>query len=135
MIGPYKFRGQFILTNHWSIPFPGKIRVDQWSRKFFQSFPLHWHWSVDGSSQEIEKLPRNYQKNTPQNTMFVYWGIFRGVSEAVFRRIPQYILFVGGYFCMSWVFPILWLVEGFSTLLCLALSNKEVQNQNCKSCQ
>ena len=50
-IGPYEFRGKFIWTNHWSIPFPGEIRMDQWSWKFFQSFPLHWYWSMDGSSQ------------------------------------------------------------------------------------
>ena len=30
--------------------FPGDIHMDQWSRKFFKSFPLHWHWSMDGSS-------------------------------------------------------------------------------------
>ena len=24
-IGPYAFRGKFIWTNHWSIPFPGKF--------------------------------------------------------------------------------------------------------------
>ena len=30
-IGPYKFQGKFIWTNHWSIPFPGEIRMDQWS--------------------------------------------------------------------------------------------------------
>ena len=34
-IGPYKFWGKFIWTNHWSIPFPGEIRMDQWSWKFF----------------------------------------------------------------------------------------------------
>ena len=50
-IGPYQFRGKFIWTNHWSIPFPGDIRMDQWSWKFFKSFPLHWYWSMDGSSQ------------------------------------------------------------------------------------
>ena len=51
---------------HWSIPFsgeihmdqslvhtfPGEIRMDQWSWKFFKSFPLHWYWSMDGSSQD-----------------------------------------------------------------------------------
>ena len=50
-IGPYQFRGKLIWTNHWSIPFPGEIRMDQWSWKFFKSFPLHWYWSMDGSSQ------------------------------------------------------------------------------------
>ena len=30
-IGPYLFLGKFIWTNHWSIPFPGEIRMDQWS--------------------------------------------------------------------------------------------------------
>ena len=30
-IGPYLFMGKFIWTNHWSIPFPGEIRMDQWS--------------------------------------------------------------------------------------------------------
>ena len=25
--------------------------MDQWSRKFFKNFPLHWYWSMDGSSQ------------------------------------------------------------------------------------
>ena len=24
-IGPYQFRGKFVWTNHWSIPFPGKF--------------------------------------------------------------------------------------------------------------
>ena len=50
-IGPYEFQGKFIWTNHWSIPFPGEIRMDQWSWKFYKSFPLHWYWSMDGSSQ------------------------------------------------------------------------------------
>ena len=30
-IGPYELRGKFIWTNHWSIPFLGEIRMDQWS--------------------------------------------------------------------------------------------------------
>ena len=30
-IGPYQFRRKFMWTNHWSIPFPGEIRMDQWS--------------------------------------------------------------------------------------------------------
>ena len=34
-IGPYEFRGKFIWTNHWSIPFPGEIRMEEWSWKFF----------------------------------------------------------------------------------------------------
>ena len=58
-IGPYKFRGQFIWTNHWSMPFPGEIRMDQWSWKFFQSFPLHWYWCMDGSSQKNGEASRN----------------------------------------------------------------------------
>ena len=36
-IGPYEFRGKFTWTNHWSIPFPGEIRMDQWFWKFFYS--------------------------------------------------------------------------------------------------
>ena len=28
-IGPYEILGKFIWTNHWSIPFPGEIRMDQ----------------------------------------------------------------------------------------------------------
>ena len=27
------------------------MRMDQWSWKFFYNFPLHWYWSMDGSSQ------------------------------------------------------------------------------------
>ena len=50
-IGPYQFRGKFIWTNHWSIPFPGEVHMDQCPWKFFKSFPLHWHWSMDGYSQ------------------------------------------------------------------------------------
>ena len=40
-IGSYLFLGKFIWTARWSIPFPGEIRMDQWSWKFFKSFPLH----------------------------------------------------------------------------------------------
>ena len=50
-IGPYQFRGKFVWTNHWSMPFPGVICMDQWSWKFFKSFSLHWYWSIDGFSQ------------------------------------------------------------------------------------
>ena len=52
-IGPYQFRGKFVWTDHWSIPFSGEICMDQWSWKFFKSFPLHWHWSMDGSFQNF----------------------------------------------------------------------------------
>ena len=30
-IDPYQFLGKVIWTNHWSIPFLGEIRMDQWS--------------------------------------------------------------------------------------------------------
>ena len=30
-IGPNQFRGKFVWTNHWSIPVPGEICMDQWS--------------------------------------------------------------------------------------------------------
>ena len=33
--------------------------MDQWSWKFFWSFPLHWHWCMDGSSQGGGNLPLN----------------------------------------------------------------------------
>ena len=58
-IGPYLFPGKCIWTNHWSIPFPGQIRMEQWSGKFFKSFPLHWYWSMDDSSQQKERFSRN----------------------------------------------------------------------------
>ena len=50
-IGPYQFREKFIWTNHWSIPFRGETRMDQWSWEFLKSFSLDWYWSMDGSSQ------------------------------------------------------------------------------------
>ena len=49
IIGPYEFTGE--------------IRVDQWSWKFFKSFPLHWYWSMDGFSQQgAEKRIRKRKK-------------------------------------------------------------------------
>ena len=80
-IGPYEFRGKFIWANHWSIPFPGEIRMDRWSWKFFESFPLHWYWSMDGSSQSSESL---YVANLLQSSKTIRnWTLY----QKQYRRV------------------------------------------------
>ena len=39
VIGPYEFRGKFIWTNHWSIPFPGGNSYGPMVLKVFLKFP------------------------------------------------------------------------------------------------
>ena len=80
--------------------------------------------------QEIEKIPRKYQKDTPQMRFSYFWGggylkypentrkipqkydfrIFRGIFSGGYLKGyfgGSHILYVGGSFCISWGFPIL----------------------------
>ena len=56
-IGPYEFRGKFIWTNHWSIPFPGKFvwtNGSESSSKVSPRLVLVHGWLFPASSSFIQ---------------------------------------------------------------------------------
>ena len=79
IIGPYEF--------------PGEIRMDQWSWESFKSFPLHWYWSRDGSSQhwhsDTQAVPAFHCKYESLKKCFRHASVYETHRHAVYHCLKE----------------------------------------------